>query len=131
MTKSRHLCVAAAFAATLAGCNTETPNSPSRTIGSNGQCFRASDVNGFAPSADGFVDVRAGASRFYRLELGAGCPNVNWSLSVGVRSTGGGSFICEGYDAELIVPDPSGTQRCPISRITPITREQYLASRHQ
>jgi hypothetical protein len=131
MMKLPHLPLAAALAATISACNAQAPVGPSRSPANNAQCFRPSDVNGFAPSPNGFVDVRVGASRYYRMELGGGCPNVNWSLSVGVRSTGGGSFICEGYDAELIVPDPSGTQRCPISRISPITKEEYFSSRHQ
>jgi hypothetical protein len=127
----RHLILVAVAIAPLIACNAQAPDPAPRALASNGQCFRASDVNGFAPSPNGFVDVRVGASRFYRLELGGGCPNVNWSMSVGVRSTSGGAFICEGYDAELIVPDPSGTQRCPISRISPISKEEYLSSRHQ
>jgi hypothetical protein len=130
MKRTPHRSSIAILAAALAACCAQAPD-PSRPPISRAQCFRAADVNGFAPSPNGSVDVRVGASRFYRFELGGGCPNVNWSLSVGVRSTGGGSFICEGYDAELIVPDPSGTQRCPISRISPISKDEYQASRKQ
>jgi len=116
-------------AVAIASCSSQPPAGPAGSLASSGQCFLANQVNGFSPSPNGYVDVRVGASRYYRLELGGGCPNVNWSMSVGIRSVGGGSFICQGYDAELVVPDPSGTQRCPISSIMPITREQYLASR--
>jgi hypothetical protein len=94
------------------------------------QCFLANQVNSFTPSKAGFVDVRAGASRYFRLDLGGGCPNVDWSMRVGIRSVGGGSWICEGYDAELIVPDPSGAERCPVSKVISISKAQYLADQH-
>lgn len=128
MTRPANL-LAAASAAVLAGCNAQAPAGAGQQLASRNQCFLPSQVSGFTPSPGRNVDVHVGASRYYRLELGGGCPNVNWSMSVGIRPTGGGSFICEGYQAELVVPDPSGSQRCPISRITPITREQYLANR--
>jgi hypothetical protein len=129
MIRSRAVTIALGAGAMLAGCSTQPPPATGRPAASNAQCFLPSQVNGWAPSGYGYVDVQVGANRYYRLALGGGCPNVNWNTSVGIRSTGGGSFICQGYDAELIVPDPQGTQRCPISSITPITRDQYYASK--
>ena len=112
--------------AILSGCATQPAASPATAQGR--QCFLATQVNGFAPARNGdFVDVRVGASRYFRLELGGGCPNVNWSTRVGIRSVGGGSWICEGYDAELINPDPSGAERCPISKVSAISKTQYCA----
>jgi hypothetical protein len=131
MRTSSYLLITVAAGASLAGCTAQAPAAPGRSLASRGQCFLASQVNGFGPNANGAVDISVGANRYYRLDLGGGCPNVNWSTSVGIRATGGGSFICEGYDAELVVPDPSGTQHCPISRITPISRAEYYASRHR
>jgi hypothetical protein len=130
MTNSRGRMIALGTAVVLAGCTTQPAPTSGRPAASAAQCFRSSDVNGWAPGGYEYVDISVGANRYYRLTLGGGCPNVNWNLSVGIRPTGGGSFICQGYDAELIVPDPQGTQRCPISSIVPITREQYYASRH-
>jgi hypothetical protein len=130
--KMMKLCVpviALGAATALGGCSTQQPPAAGQAAASNAQCFLPSQVNGWAPSGNGYVDVQVGANRYYRLALGGGCPNVNWNTSVGIRSTGGGSFICQGYDAELIVPDPQGTQRCPISSITPISRDQYYASK--
>ena len=111
----------------LAGCAAQPTAAPTATQRSGGQCFLATQVNSFTPTKAGFVDVRVGASRYFRLALGGGCPNVDWSMRVGIRSVGGGSWICEGYDAELIVPDPSGSERCPVSQVTAISKEQYLA----
>jgi hypothetical protein len=106
------------------------PPAANPTMAQGRQCFLANEVNSFTPTKAGFVDVRAGASRYFRLDLGGGCPNVDWSMRVGIRSVGGGSWICEGYDAELIVPDPSGAERCPVSKVTSISRAQYLADQH-
>jgi hypothetical protein len=114
--------------AILAGCAAQPPANPAMAQGR--QCFLANQVNSFTPTKAGFVDVRAGASRYFRLDLGGGCPNVDWSMRVGIRSVGGGSWVCEGYDAELIVPDPSGAERCPISKVTSISKAQYFADRN-
>jgi hypothetical protein len=113
--------------ATLAGCAAQPAATAASAHRPSGQCFLASQVNSFTPTRAGFVDVRAGASRYFRLDLGGGCPNVDWSMRVGIRSVGGGSWICEGYDAELIVPDPAGAERCPISKVTMISQAQFVA----
>jgi hypothetical protein len=114
-------------AAALAGCAAQPAAGPAVANRSGGQCFLPNQVNSFTPTKAGFVDVRVGAGRYFRLELGGGCPNVDWSIRVGIRSVGGGSWICEGYDAELIVPDPAIPGRCPISKVTAISKAQYLA----
>jgi hypothetical protein len=114
----------------LAGCAAQPASAPAVAQRSGGQCFLASQVNGFTSTKAGFVDVRVGASRYFRLELGGGCPNVDWSMRVGIRPVGGGSWICEGYDAELIVPETGIGGRCPISRVTAISKEQYRADQH-
>ena len=90
-------------------------------------CFYASEVNSFTGTKDRNVDVRVGANRYYRLELGAGCPNVDWSTRIALRTRAGSSFICEGFDAELIAPDPAFRQQCPVTAIRAITKEQWLA----
>ena|SRR5436305_884575 len=117
--------------AALAGCAAQPAATATSAPRPGGQCFLASQVNSFTPTKEGFVDVRAGASRYFRLDLGGGCPNVDWSMRVGIRSVGGGSWICEGYDAELIVPDPAGAERCPISKVTMISQAQFLADHHR
>ena len=118
------------IASALTGCAAQPAGAPAAAQRPGGQCFLATQVNSFTPTKAGFVDVRVGASRYFRLELGGGCPNVDWSMRVGIRSVGGGSWICEGYDAELIVPEPGIGGRCPISRVTPISKDQYLADHY-
>ena len=114
---------AAAAALAVSACSTSP--APAGAARSSGQCFLASNVNSYNANADGTVDIQAGASQYFRLTTAGGCPDINWSMQVGIRSTGGSDFICNGYDAEFVVPDPSGTQRCAIASVTPITKEQY------
>lgn len=94
------------------------------------QCFLARQVNGYSPVSDDVVDVQVGANRYYRLELAGTCPNSAWSHRVALRTTGGGSWICQGLDAEIIVPDPAGAQRCLVTEIRPITKADWIAGRH-
>ncbi|MEO7603090.1 MAG: DUF6491 family protein [Sphingomicrobium sp.] len=120
-------CGAAIAAFAISACSTN-PAPAGTAARSSGQCFLASNVNSYNANADGTVDIQAGASQYFRLTTAGGCPDINWSMQVGIRSTGGSDFICNGYDAEFVVPDPSGTQRCQIASVTPITRDQYKAA---
>jgi hypothetical protein len=94
------------------------------------RCFLASNVNGFTPRGNDAVDVHVGVNRDYRLTLAGYCPDVDWSLSVALRTTGGGSWICQGADAEIIVPSPSGRQRCLVSDVRPLTAAEVAANSH-
>jgi hypothetical protein len=96
---------------------------------SRGQCFHAGQVSGFSSVSDNIVDVKVGANRFYRLQMSGSCPNSNFSQRVALRTIGGGSWICRGLDAEIIVPDPMGGQRCLITDVTPISKDVYRATR--
>lgn len=92
-------------------------------------CFHARSVNGFNPVARDQVDVRVGANRRYRLELAGYCPDVDWSWRIALRTRGGSSWICHGLDAELIVPSPTGPQRCLVSSVRRLTPEEVRAAR--
>ena len=113
--------------ATIPGCTAQPSRTAAARPASTRQCFSAREVNSFTGTKDRNVDIRVGASRYYRLDLGGGCPDINWARGIALRTTGGGLFICEGYDAEIIMPDPAGTQRCPVAGVHPITREQFFA----
>lgn len=116
--------IAAAYAGQPAPDASAPPARPQR-------CFRAAEVNGWSPRGDNEVDVRVGASRHYRLSLIGACPDVDWNLSVGIRTRGGGRWICagRGADAELIVPSPSGTQRCLVGDVRQLNEAEIAAAR--
>ena len=94
------------------------------------RCFLASNVNGFTPRGNDSVDVHVGANRDYRLTLTGVCPEVDWSQRVALRTTGGSNWICQGADAEIIVPSPTGRQRCLVSDVRPLTAAEVEANRH-
>ena len=52
---------------------------------------------------------------------------VDWSFRVALRTTGGSSWICQGADAEIIVPSPNGRQRCLVSDVRPLTPAEVAA----
>lgn len=119
-------CGAAALAAVLVlgGCAAQ----PSRELAAqdNRKCFYADNVNGFTAVDDDTVNLRVGANDVYQLELLGPCPDVDWSLKIGIQSRGS-SWICSGLDATLITPSAIGPQRCPVRTITALTPAQIAA----
>lgn len=111
--------------APLAGC-TGAAGPVASAQASGRQCFLASQVNGFGNASTDSVDVWVNANRYYRLSLLGTCNDINWSNRIGLRTTGGSSWICEGNDAEIIVPGPIGG-RCLVTDVRPITEEQWNA----
>jgi hypothetical protein len=124
------LILVASTAAGLLGACADQPGAPALAAQSTGrQCFLARDVNGYASVSDNAVDVQVGANRYYRLSLDGWCPQSAFSQRVALRTTGGGSWICQGLDAEVIVPFAGGAQRCLVRDVQPITKEAWLADR--
>jgi hypothetical protein len=102
---------------------------PSATAAASGarECFRPAQVNGFNPEGEDVVYLRIGARDIYRAEILAVCPDIDWSNRIGIRARGGGSWICQGLDAELIVPGPDRVDRCPITDIRKLSPDEVLA----
>jgi len=104
---------------------TQTAAAPAR----GRQCFLARQVNGYTPVSDQAVDVQVGANRYFRLSLDGFCPQSAFSRQVALRTTGGGDWICQGLDAEIIVPFAGGPQRCLVNDVHPIGKATWLADR--
>jgi hypothetical protein len=119
--------------ATLAGCAQQAAPAPATAAASGARdCFSARSVNGFTARDDDTVDVQVGARRYYRLELAGVCPNVNWATGVALVSRGGTSFICQGLDADLVVPNPGlGPQRCLVSSVRRLSDAEVQALRRR
>jgi hypothetical protein len=92
-------------------------------------CFFARSVNGFRPVGRDAVDVTISRNRQYRLTLAGYCPDVDWSLSIALRTRGGSSFICAGYDAEILVRGPTGLERCSVTEVRRLSPEEIDAAR--
>ena len=125
----RILRVTAAIALTAA-CTANQPPAV-QGIGTSGrQCFNASTVNGFHAIDRNRVIVTVGANRNYLLDVLGTCPDINWALRVGLRSTGGSNWVCQGRDAELLVPSPGrGFDRCPVLGVRALTLDEARALR--
>ena len=118
--------------ATLAGCAQQAAPAPATAVSGARDCFSARSVNGFTAVDDDTVDVQVGARRYYRLELAGVCPNVNWATGVALVSRGGTSFICQGLDADLVVPNPGlGPQRCLVSSVRRLSDAEVQALRRR
>ena len=100
---------------------------PAATSGRD--CFNARNVFSFRAYRDDWVDVRVSANRRYRLELTGVCPEVDWTQRIALRTRGGSSWICQGFDAELLVPSPTGPQRCPVTSVRRLTPAEVEAAR--
>ena len=94
-----------------------------------GQCFRASEVHNFRALDRDTVLVFAGGGRVYELEISGTCPQIDWASSVGIRSTSGGSWVCSGLNAELLVPSPLGFDRCPVLGVRQLSPEDAHVAR--
>jgi hypothetical protein len=117
--------------AVLAGC-TETAAEEGAMARAEGrrQCFLPRQVNGFNTESDERVYVTVGTRDIYELEIVGVCPDVDWSQRIGIRSRGS-SWVCQGLDAELIVPSPSGVQYCPVTRVRQLSEAEVRAYRER
>ena len=129
MTKFASSLVPAGLAVFVAACAQQAGDGPARAASSGRECFRAADVNGFTPRGPDSVDVQVGANRYFRLGLQGPCPNIDWSHRVALRTLGGGSWICQGNDAEIIVPDAGFADRCLVQSVRRLSDEEVKASR--
>ena len=96
------------YDATLAGVDTERA------------CFFAREINGFsdAPESHGGRDrlyISTGVSERWLLETWGSCPELDFSLAVGLDARGSTS-ICTGQMETLVVPStiPDTLDRCPV-----------------
>jgi hypothetical protein len=133
MSRSRVAAALLSFAS-LSACvaeESEPGTATAAAAGSGRQCFRPGDVNSFSPQGDDVVYLRVGANRWFRAEILGTCPDIDFSQRVAIRSRGT-SWVCQGLDAEFIVPGPLGLDRCPITslrRLTDAEVEAYRARR--
>ena len=93
------------------------------------ECFLAREANGFTPVGNDRVRVSAGPSRVFELQLTGTCVDVDWANRITLRPRAGGSFVCEGYDAELFVPGPIGVQRCAVTGVRRLSEEEMVEYR--
>lgn len=121
----------AAVSAALAVAACASPPAEGTAAATSGprQCFNADRVNGFTDPTRESVRVTVGVKEVYELTFFGACPDVDWATQIGVRTRGGGSFVCDGLDVELVVPQV-GTDRartCLVRSIRKLTPEEAEA----
>ena len=117
-----------AAGAVTAACAATYPESR-QAITAHRQCFLAGQVNNFWGATDTSVFVRVGVNDVYKLELSGMCSDIDWANQIAVRATGGGSWICRGLDAELLIPSSIGPQRCLVTDIRKLSPDEAKAAR--
>ncbi len=116
-----------AAALTMSAC-TAAGAQPDARAAAGRQCFNARSVNDFHAIGRDAVIVTVGTNRYYQLGIIGVCPDIDWSSRVALRSTSGSSWICQGLDAEFLVPSPGGLQRCPVVSVQPLSPEAAKAA---
>ena len=125
--RARLILLAAAAAVAACSANNQPPQ---RLAGTSGrQCFRAGEVNNFWGATDTAVFVRTGVNNVYQLQLSGMCHNIDWANRIALRSTGGSSWICQGMDAEILIPSLIGPDRCLVTDVRKLTPDEAKAAR--
>lgn len=117
---------AAAIMALAASCApaAESPPRAAQAPASGRQCFYLSQVDGYTQvkGSRDRIRVSAGPRDKYEFEVFGVCPFLDRAETMGFDQAGGGT-ICSGLDVDLIVPTPTGPQRCPVRMIRKLDPE--------
>lgn len=94
------------------------------------ECFWASGVTGFNDAGPDRALVNIGGRETWELTLSPGCPDIDWAMTIGIRSRGT-QRICSGTDAELLIPSASGrsAQRCLVRTVRKLSPEEAAVAR--
>jgi hypothetical protein len=101
---------------------------PAKTERQARTCFLSRDVVNFAAPDEHTLYLRAHIHDVYKVDVFGGCQDIDWSLRIGIKTYGGGDWLCVGDQAELIVPNRGiGPQRCPVKILSKLTPEEIAA----
>jgi hypothetical protein len=102
------------------------PSAQGSGKGEGRDCFRAADVDSWAPADYSTVNIKVNFKRYYQLKLAGDCRDIDWSQRIGIEHRGS-SWICSSLDATLIVPSPIGPRRCPVIDVKRLSPEEVAA----
>lgn len=118
----------------LAGCAPQAgPQSAGKGAGADAgkQCFFISQITSFNPVSPDRVIVNFAQYESWELELAPGCPDVDWTLQIGVDARGR-TRVCNGNEIALTVPYPgTGARRCPVRSFRKLSDQEAAAARGQ
>lgn len=120
-----HLTHAALLIASSLALGACAPAPPAQTA-SERQCFHVDQVTGFSPAGGDQVYIHAGPGDTWLFETVA-CPDLDFSLRLGLDTQGASRWICRGLDVDLIAPSPVGPRRCPVRMIRKLSEAESRA----
>lgn len=119
--------IAVAALAVLSGCTAaaDAPPRSAATDRGDRQCFFLSQVNGYTHvrGSRDRIRVSTGPSDRYEFQVFGSCPYLDDAEAMAFDQAGGGT-ICSGLDVDLIVPTPTGPQRCPVRMIRKLAPDE-------
>ena len=121
---------AAAIALVVAaGASAQTADKPVKPSSTdNGRsCFRNDDVSSWADVDKTTLNLRVGVRDYYQLKLAGPCGDIDWDLRIALRSRGPSTFICSGFDVDVIAAGPFGPQTCLATSLRRMTAEEVKA----
>ncbi len=110
-----------------AGTDLDDPNSAQAVERPAPRCFSARNARNFRVVDLRTVNLRVGR-HVYRLDLFGACPDVSWTNSLALVTTGSSS-VCtgRGLGTSIMVRGSTGPQRCAIQSITALTTAEVQA----
>ena len=123
----------AGTAALVAACNTYPPPPPGSPAAASAyagnQCFYAPNVTGYRRGPGDTVIVNTNSHDYYQFDTQPYCADrIVWENRIALRSRTG-SFICNGYDAEIYVPEAVGAAYCPLYHMHKLTPAEVAIER--
>lgn len=115
----------------LAACTAYDRSDPAMAaagVSGNRSCFYAPHVRGFRQGPNDSIIVNSNSRDYYVLQPYHECGNLNVRMSVSIRPRGS-NYVCEGYDADLYVPDVLGARYCPVRAVRKLTPAEVTALR--
>jgi hypothetical protein len=123
--------IAVAGAALVAACTAYGQPAPGATTAAYGgrQCFYAANISGYRKGPGDTVIINTNSRDYYEFRTQPYCANrIDWENRIALRSRTG-SFICNGYDAEIYVPEAVGAAYCPLYDMRKLTPAEVTALR--
>jgi hypothetical protein len=123
----------AAGAAMLGGCTAYGEPAPGATASAYGgrQCFYAANIIGYRRGPGDTVIINTNSRDYYEFRTQPYCASrIDWQNRIALRSRTG-SFICNGYDAEIYVPEALGATYCPLYDMRKLSPAEVTALRRQ
>ena len=111
-----------------AGASAQTADKPVKPAAPDAgrSCFRSQDVSSWADVDKTTINLRVGVRDYYQVKLIGPCGDIDWDLKIALRSRGS-SFICSGFDAEVIASSPLGPLTCPAGSVRRLTADEVKA----